>query len=141
MRSIFVDGREWFDKVNGNSYFSARVFVDGVEVARIPFQYGYGSAYESAAAWALQHLGFGGDEASPVLWHMARDAGADLYRSLQRVTKRECVGWGTPWANSHIVAGRYSRPFTSEERDALAVGAEWWTILRGDAYPCGVGCN
>jgi hypothetical protein len=33
-RSLFVEGREWFDKVNGNSYFSARIWVDGGQVAR-----------------------------------------------------------------------------------------------------------
>lgn len=117
MRSVFVDGREWFDRVNGNTYFAARVFVDGQEVARIPFQYGYGSMFESAAAWALQDLGYGD---SPVLWHVARDAGADLYRSVQRVTKRECVGWGTPWADSVIVPGRYSRPMTAYSRPMTA---------------------
>lgn len=42
--------RRWFDKVNGNSYFSARVTVectDGRERSfLVPFQYGYGSQPE-----------------------------------------------------------------------------------------------
>ena len=116
--SVFVDGREWFDRVNGNSYFSARVFVDGVEVARVPFQYGYGSAFEYAAAWALQDLdvlpGMPGDGA---LWRLCEEAEVALYRSMQRVTKRECVGWGRDWDSfSVVVPGRYSRPMTDAER-------------------------
>jgi hypothetical protein len=44
-RSLFIEGREWFDKVNGNSYFTARIWVDGGQVAILPFQYGYGEQY------------------------------------------------------------------------------------------------
>ena len=113
MRSVFVDGREWFDRVNGNSYFSARVFVDGVEVARIPFQYGYGSAYEYAAAWALQDMGIlPGIPGEGALWRMCEEGGFALYRSLQRVTKRECVAWGSPWegTSTRSVPGRYAAP-------------------------------
>ena len=115
--SVFVDGREWFDRVNGNSYFSARVFVDGVEVARVPFQYGYGSAFEYAAAWALQDLGILPKDDAAALWRLCEGAGVTLYRSLQRVTKRECVGWGRDWESfSVIVPGRYSRPMADAER-------------------------
>lgn len=120
MRSVFVDGREWFDRVNGNSYFSARVYVDGFEVARIPFQYGYGSAFKSAAAWALQDLEIlpGGNAA---LWQLCRDTDTTLYESMQRVTKRECDAWGRPWAGAEIIPGRYARPFTLAKSAELGV--------------------
>jgi len=39
---IDVQVREWTDKPNGNSYFSARVYHEGEVVVTIPFQYGYG---------------------------------------------------------------------------------------------------
>lgn len=123
MNSVFVDAREWFDRVNGNSYFSARVYVDGAEVARIPFQYGYGSQYEAVAAWTLQDLGLIPLDAHAVLWRLTHESGAALYRSIHRVSKRECVGWGTPWSDAVIVPGRYARPMTATERDALAVTA------------------
>jgi len=51
--TIDIQAREWFDKVNGNSYFDCTVTFDfGLPTERkflCPFQYGYGSAYESAA--------------------------------------------------------------------------------------------
>lgn len=43
---VLVQGRRWFDKVNGNTYHSATVYVNNEEVAREPFQYGYGDSYQ-----------------------------------------------------------------------------------------------
>ncbi len=56
-RSILVLGRRWFERTNGNTYHTARVLVDGVEVATVPYQYGYGSQYEQNALDALEALG------------------------------------------------------------------------------------
>lgn len=42
----FVVGRKWFDKVNGNTYNSAKVWnSDGEHCANVEFAYGYGSDY------------------------------------------------------------------------------------------------
>ena len=46
IKSITIIGRRWFDKINGNTYFSSVGLVDGVPVVNIPFQYGYGEQYE-----------------------------------------------------------------------------------------------
>jgi hypothetical protein len=35
----------WFDKVNGNSYHTARVFIDGQVAGDTPVAYGYEQAY------------------------------------------------------------------------------------------------
>jgi len=43
--SINIQAREWFDKANGNSYFSATIEMDGETVGELPFQYGYGDHY------------------------------------------------------------------------------------------------
>lgn len=48
-KCITVVGRRWFDRVNGNTYCSADVFFDGILVAEVPFEYGYGSYYRQAA--------------------------------------------------------------------------------------------
>ena len=45
MKSITILGRRWFDRVNGNTYFSARAIVDGKEESHIPYAYGYGDQY------------------------------------------------------------------------------------------------
>ena len=55
-KSIAVIGKRWFDKVNGNTYCSADVFFDGVLVAEVPFEYGYGSYYRQAAFAELKRL-------------------------------------------------------------------------------------
>lgn len=39
---VMIIGRRWFDRVNGNTYYSAQLYVDGVPVEGIPFDYGYG---------------------------------------------------------------------------------------------------
>lgn len=49
MKSIDINAREWFDKINGNSYFSAQIVINyGMDSQRtyfLPFQYGYGEHY------------------------------------------------------------------------------------------------
>jgi hypothetical protein len=53
IKTIDVNAKEWFDKINGNSYFSAVVTVNycmGNQITfKIPFQYGYDSMYEFVA--------------------------------------------------------------------------------------------
>jgi len=60
-KTVDVTAREWFDKVNGNSYFAARVTLDfGMETERsyiLPFQYGYGDHYRDVAFKLLQENG------------------------------------------------------------------------------------
>lgn len=49
IQSISIIAKEWFDKVNGNSYFSFRLVVtmkDGQTIEKsVPMQYGYGDTY------------------------------------------------------------------------------------------------
>lgn len=52
-RAIRVSGRRWTDSSN-NTYHTATVYADGVEVASVPFTYGYESAYEDTAAKAME---------------------------------------------------------------------------------------
>jgi hypothetical protein len=51
IKTIDIQAKEWFDKVNGNSYFAGIVVVnygiEGEESIKMPFQYGYGDAYIS----------------------------------------------------------------------------------------------
>tara|TARA_R110000803_G_C11934251_1_gene315785 strand:+ start:629 stop:937 length:309 start_codon:yes stop_codon:yes gene_type:complete len=48
INSITINVKEWFDKVNGNSYFAGTIQVDDKEYL-IPFQYGYGTQFEQEA--------------------------------------------------------------------------------------------
>jgi hypothetical protein len=58
MKTLDINAREWFDKVNGNSYFSAEITINaGQESQRkyfLPFQYGYGDHYKYQAFELLQ---------------------------------------------------------------------------------------
>lgn len=38
-------GRKWFERRNGNTYFSAVALHNGLEIARIDFEYGYGDQW------------------------------------------------------------------------------------------------
>lgn len=59
--SITIIGRRWFDRINGNTYFSAVALINGKEVAQIPFEYGYGNQYEHSMFNKLFGLGYCAD--------------------------------------------------------------------------------
>lgn len=53
--SLVIVGRRWFDRVNGNTYHTAEIIVNGQSVHRTGRAYGYGEQYvESAAVWLEQ---------------------------------------------------------------------------------------
>ena len=62
INTIDLQAKEWFDKVNGNSYFAAIITLNfGTDTERalaIPFQYGYGNQYETEALNTLQSEGY-----------------------------------------------------------------------------------
>lgn len=41
--NIMLMGRRWFDKINGNTYHSARAYFNGVLIGEVEFEYGYGN--------------------------------------------------------------------------------------------------
>ncbi len=49
---------EWFDKVNGNTYYDAVVYIDD-KVYEIPYQYGYNHGDKQAIDEALAECGIG----------------------------------------------------------------------------------
>lgn len=59
--NIHCYGRKWFDKVNGNTYFSARIVIPTVAGSRwvaAPFQYGYGDQWQWECRAILERMGF-----------------------------------------------------------------------------------
>ena len=95
MKSINISAKEWFDKANGNSYFSADISVDGNVVETLPFQYGYGDHYIDVANQWLQENGFidnpRHDNGSYTpLWSYCRDHNIDLYtQKAENCLKRD----------------------------------------------------
>ena len=89
-RSLFIEGREWFDKVNGNSYFSARLWVDGAQVAILTFQYGYGDQYLYEAQKKLEELGYLPlKDNNRGLWSIAGEMGFDFYSAKSECKKAD----------------------------------------------------
>lgn len=54
---IHIDARRWFDRVNGNTYHSVSVFVDGKHAFTVPFEYGYGDQWQYTALEGLEKRG------------------------------------------------------------------------------------
>ena len=55
---IEVQGREWFDKVNGNSYHCVYISINGSLVITVPFTYGYEDSYKYTATNAMSEAGY-----------------------------------------------------------------------------------
>lgn len=91
-RSVFVEAREWFDKVNGNSYFSARISIDGKVVHALPFQYGYETKFEHEASQWLMREGYLTSAPSP-LWRL-KYLGIDVYTVKYPATKKDTKRFG-----------------------------------------------
>lgn len=93
-----VIAKEWFDRINGNSYFSARLFKNGELFAVLPFQYGYGSQFTHEAKRALKERFINSDS---VTWDAINQS-----EKIENCLKRDCKEWGT--AAPEFMAGRWS---------------------------------
>lgn len=58
IKTIDINAKEWFDKINGNSYFAGIVTVNfGMKneiKLKMPFQYGYGDHFMQVAFQLLR---------------------------------------------------------------------------------------
>lgn len=90
VRSVFIECREWFDKTGGNSYFSARVWVNGKWEITLPFQYGYGDHFKSVAIRALVENDFIPKRYEDrALWVIAEEMLFDCYTSKAETKKNQ----------------------------------------------------
>ena len=53
---IWIKTKEWFDKVNRNTYFSADAFLNNDLILRLPFQYGYNGARQAVENILARHF-------------------------------------------------------------------------------------
>ena len=98
VQTIDITAKEWFDKVNGNSYFSAKIVVDygmGTEKTFfIPFQYGYRDYYVDVAELVLVKKGLI-REGNHHLSFKCQDAGIILRTTKHdNCLKRDVVAFG-----------------------------------------------
>ena len=85
-----ITGKEWFDKVNGNSYFSCRIEStnDKDFLVKLPFQYGYG---DSARYEAVKHL-----QAQNLITN-STSLPSELpihYTMIEKCLQRDVIAWG-----------------------------------------------
>ena len=82
--TLDINAKEWFDKVYGNSYFSAEIVINygmnDSHTIKLPFQYGYGDHYQFMAIKELQKQGF----TDKKYLHDLRDDGIIVRTNMQR---------------------------------------------------------
>ena len=91
VNTLDINAREWFDRVNGNSYFSAQIVVDfGLDTEKsffIPFSYGYGDFYLWEALRILKEAKVLNENISAL--YQLQDAGTIIRYNKQKALKRE----------------------------------------------------
>jgi hypothetical protein len=55
---VHIHGRRWFERVNGNTYHSVTMYVNGECVGKVDFQYGYGDQWVWTARDWLAEQGY-----------------------------------------------------------------------------------
>lgn len=91
-RALHLSVRRWRDKVNGNTYFAARIYADGVLIATLPFQYGYGSQSEWEALNAIAGPAENRTRGNLALW--CRDRGIRLVVEYADALQRDVKAFG-----------------------------------------------
>jgi len=95
IKTIDVNAKEWFDRINGNSYFSAQVCLNYGQRDHhkiwLGYQYGYGESYLDEAVKVLRELGYLPNESSPVLRLACEGAKIILRRHICRGCKKSEV--------------------------------------------------
>lgn len=81
LESIFIEGRLWFDKTYGNTYFSNRVWINGAISFEMPMEYGYEEMYVHRAIAELQSRGYFLGEKIPSVWQIRDEMGIHFYKS------------------------------------------------------------
>ena len=88
--SIFIDIREWRDRTYGNTYYSAKVSVDGQLLFTTGMAYGYGDQAVYECAKILRTMGYLPEtDPATALAYECRRLGVALYVARRDVLKRE----------------------------------------------------
>lgn len=95
IKTIDVNAKEWFDKVNGNSYFSAIITLNfGMKdsaTINISFEYGYGDYFTDRAKQVLVEQGYIKAEPLTTLWRYCQENNIILRTSKHENCKKRDV--------------------------------------------------
>ena len=105
VRSIVIQGRRWFERTNGNTYFSAVGIVDGEVKVSLGFRYGYGDQYAWETWIALEAAG-----AIPPIERRNREIGGSA--PVREIAE-------SPWSYAERIGAKlvYSAADVSRKRD------------------------
>jgi len=82
---ITIQTKEWFDKVNGNTYFSAEVHMGNDLIMVLPFQYGYNGARQEVENRLAKHFSSCAER-----WELRlRKNGIEISETKSKALKRE----------------------------------------------------
>lgn len=102
IKTLDVIAKEWFDRVNGNSYFSARITVNfGTKQEKtyyLGYQYGYGEHYRYEAFQHLQEIGVLDDveEREQCYSYYLRKGIIARHTKHEKCLKRDVISFGSP---------------------------------------------
>ena len=99
IETIDLLAKEWFDKVNGKSYFSAQLTLNcgkyNQETHKICWQYGYGDSYREAGRQLLIKLGHIDSSDKRALWQWAEDNDIILRtHKIENCKKEDMIAFG-----------------------------------------------
>ena len=95
VKTIDIQAKEWFDKINGTSYFSAVITLNfglkNQKQFKLPFQNGYGEYYQYKALELLKNKGLINTDRTFELY----EQGIVLRSEIQtKCLKKEVVNFG-----------------------------------------------
>ena len=89
LEKVHIEGRRWFNRGPGNTYFSVDIWVNGNPLHRIQFHYGYGDQYLYAARdWLVQNGYLALDRPHESLWRAAERLGIKLTAEVYDVKRK-----------------------------------------------------
>lgn len=98
VKTIDITAKEWFDRINGNSYFSAIIKLNyGMETEQtfyIPFQYGYDNHYITEASKLLKEKNVINIKENEPLWQYC-ESNSIILRTVKipNCTKKEVINF------------------------------------------------
>ena len=94
LKTVTVYVREWFDRVNGNSYFSGVVILndslENEEQIKMPLQYGYGNSSEYTAMDAIRERFPRVKWDSRPIWQLRDRKIPYSYSKQENCTQKQC---------------------------------------------------
>jgi hypothetical protein len=90
LASVLIEGRRWFDKVNGNTYHSARIWINGRVVGQLGLTYGYENQYITTSLdWLIKNEFLPAECAGWPLYRITREFGITVYAVVADGLKRD----------------------------------------------------